>query len=221
MRSRQFALTAAAVFLAAACAGPALARQAIEGSGELETRTLDVAAFTKIDLGGAFDVEIGFGQNQQVEVTVDDNLWDNLVADVDGGRLELDWAKNCDPSDRCAIRITMSAPLEEFTLHGAGDVEVEGLAGKRLAFYLRGAGDVELDGTVDALEIMLTGAGDCDARELEAKDVKVSLSGVGNCKVYASESLDAKVSGVGNVTYWGDPERKSTKVSGLGNIDGR
>ena len=217
MPLRTIALAVATLLL---LAGPAAAREALEGSGELETRTLDLAEFTKIDLGGAFDVTVAVGRDQKVEITVDDNLWENLDATVDDGRLAIDWDRNCRPTDGCTVRITM-ARLEEFNLHGAGDVDIRGLGGDALTFYLRGAGDARLAGQVDELTIYLTGAGNCVARGLEAKDVKVRVSGVGNCEVHASASLDAEVSGVGNVTYWGSPDEKSVQVSGMGSIDAR
>lgn len=220
MRSRLIA-PAAALVVATLLAGPTLAAEALAGSGKLETRTLDLAAFTKIDLGGAFTARIAFGKTQRVDVTVDDNLWDNLQAAVDEGRLALDWARHCQPSAGCAVTITMAAPLEEFTLAGAGDVGITGLAGRHLTFYLRGAGNAVLDGTVDGLEIVLTGAGSCAARGLKAKDVTIILAGMGDCEVHASASLDARISGVGNVTYWGEPGKKQTEVTGKGEIIGR
>ncbi|HPF70775.1 MAG TPA: head GIN domain-containing protein [Candidatus Krumholzibacteria bacterium] len=217
MRFRHLVIAAAAVLLAAS---PALAKKAIDGSGKLETRNLDLPAFTKVDLGGAFDIDVTFGETAKVEVTIDDNLWDNLEADVDGGELRLDWIRNCKPSDDCRIRITMTQ-LEEFSLHGAGNVSIAGFDGPALAFKLRGAGDATISGRTGALDVLLTGAGSLHARDLEAKRVDVRLSGVGNCEVHAVDSLDADISGVGNVDYWGEPEHKVTHVSGMGSIRGR
>lgn len=221
MRFPIHALAAGTLLLAVALATPVQAAgKTIEGSGKLETRTLELDAFTKIDLGGAFDVEVTIGKTRKVEISIDDNLWDNLEAHVEDGTLDLEWDKNCQPSDHCAVHITMAA-LEEFTLHGAGDVDVSGLDGKSLIFYLRGAGDVKLDGKVKDLEIFLTGAGNCDARKLKAEDVAIVLSGVGDCEAYASASIDVQITGVGNVTYWGSPEEKSINVAGMGNVEAK
>ena len=218
MRLSHIALAAAGVLLVAAGHDDARAgRDRIEGSGRLETRTLDLEAFDAVELGGAFDVTITFGEQQRVEATLDDNLFDNLEAEVSGGELRLGWDKNCDASNDCEFRITMVA-LREFSLHGAGDVEIAGYAGDRLELNLRGAGDMELDGEVGHLEIGLQGAGDIDARDLKAEHVEISLSGVGDCEVYASVSIDARLSGVGDLKYWGNPEHRKTKVTGIGDI---
>ncbi|MFO7607664.1 MAG: DUF2807 domain-containing protein [Candidatus Krumholzibacteriia bacterium] len=221
MRIRLIALATALLGVAVLSAGPAPAAEALAGSGKPETRTLDLAAFTRIDLGGTFNASIGFGKTQRVEVTIDDNLWDNLRAEVDDGRLTLDWNEHCQPTVPAVVKIVMAAPLEEFTLAGAGNALVAGLSGKHLDLYLRGTGSTALEGFVESLQVILTGAGSCDAGELKAKDVKVVLSGVGDCHVHATASLDVRLSGVGNVTYRGDPQEKTTEVTGRGEIMAR
>lgn len=221
MRIRLIALAAALLGATALSAGPVPAAEPLVGSGKPETRTLDLAAFTKIDLGGAFAAGIVFGKTQRVEVTIDDNLWDILRAEVDEGRLSLDWAGHCQPAVPAVVKIVMAAPLQEFTLAGAGDARVTGLAGKQLDFYLRGTGSAAVDGFVETLQVFLTGAGSCDAGELKAQDVTVVLSGVGDCAVHADGSLDVRISGVGNVTYTGDPKEKATEVTGRGEVMAR
>ena len=47
-----------------------------KGSGDMETRQLSLDEFRAIDVGGAFDIDVSFGKEQKVEVTIDDNLWD-------------------------------------------------------------------------------------------------------------------------------------------------
>ena len=155
-----------------------------------------------------------------VEITIDDNLWDILTADVKHGTLELGWEENCRPDNACKVVIEVPE-LTEFDLRGAGDVVIERFRGSAFAFHLSGAGDLTMDGEVDDLEIRLSGAGNVDTRDLKARNVDVSISGAGNADVYASGSLKGRVSGVGNLEYWGDPETKKTHVSGLGNIERR
>ena len=179
----------------------------IEGSGKLETRDFDLAAFTDLELNGSLDAEIAFGDRQKVSVTLDDNLFDNLELDVDDGELTVDWDESCDPDNKSRIVITMKR-LASIELNGAGDIDVDGFRGDSFSFRLRGAGD-----------ITLMGAGDVDAKELKAKHVEVSVTGVGDAEVTATESIDAKVSGVGDIKYWGKPEKEKTRVSGLGDID--
>lgn len=201
-------------------AGPASAMKwgrGIKGSGDLETRTIDVQDFDEVQLRGAFDVDIQVGQDRSVQVTVDDNLWDILVVEVHGGTLELGWDENCRPDRDCRVEIRIPE-LKAFELMGAGDVGIQGLKGGSFQFDLRGAGDVDLEGEVEKLKVRLSGAGDVDAEDLKADHVDAQVSGAGNASVYAKKSIRARVSGVGNLTYYGDPEDRDTHVSGVGNI---
>jgi hypothetical protein len=221
MRCRHVSLLLVTLLLAVALAAPAQAgwgKKGIEGSGELETRELDLKDFDAIELGGAFAVEVKFGDRQKVEVTIDDNLWDNLEADVSGSTFELGWDKNCDPDDDCRVEITVRK-LERLEVHGACEALVHDFDGDKFEFNVHGAAELDINGTVDVLEIHISGAAEVNARDLQAKSVKARISGAAEAEVYASESIDAHISGAGELDYWGGPDKKSTKVSGVGSID--
>lgn len=192
----------------------------IEGSGDPETRSLDLEDFTEIDLGGAFELEVSFGSRQSVDITVDDNLWDNLEVEVRSGRLTVDWDKSCRPEVDCKIVVVVKQ-LEEISIHGACEADIEDIQGETFRFNVSGAGDLEINGEVNELEVQISGAGDVDARDLKAKSVDIRISGAGSAEVYASESLKARISGAGDLKYYGDPEDRDTKVSGVGSIKSR
>jgi len=222
MRSRYSVTAALLTVTLLLAAGQATAfsfgKDVIEGSGDMETRTLDLKEFDSIDVGGAFDLEITLGDEQKVVMTIDDNLWDNLEIEVSGGTLEIDWDKSCSYEGDCRVEIVVRK-LEEVDIHGAADVEIKDFHGESFSFNVSGAAELEMDGTVDKLGISVSGAGDIDTRDLKAKSVKVSVSGAGEAKVYASESFEGRVSGVGSIDYWGNPEHKKTRVSGIGHIN--
>jgi hypothetical protein len=81
-----------------------------------------------------------------------------------------------------------------------------------------GASNIQASGETKKLEIDMSGASNINTRELRALSVRVSGSGAGHAKVYASEELNAKLSGVGSITYAGDPKVVTKDVSGLGSI---
>ncbi|RKZ14849.1 hypothetical protein DRQ50_08330 [bacterium] len=223
MRFRHTVTTIAIPLLVLALALPAQARwfgsgKGIEGSGDMETREFDLKTFEAIELGGAFSVEIRFGDKQSVAVTIDDNLWENLETGVSHGTFELDWDKNCEPDDDCKVVITMGN-LERLEVHGACDATVKDFDSDRFEFNVHGAAELYINGQADELEINISGAGEVDARNLKAKHVKVRISGAGDAELYASESIDARISGAGNLDYWGNPDHEKTNVSGVGSID--
>ncbi len=222
MRSRYLvipALLAMALFLTAAEATAfSFGKDTIEGSGKMETRELNLKEFDSIDVGGAFELEITLGDEQKVVMTIDDNLWENLEAEVHDSTLEIGWDKSCNPDGDCTVVMVVSE-LKGIDIHGAAEVEIEGYRGDSFTFDVSGAAELEMDGEVDDLEINISGAGEIDTRDLKAKSVKITVSGAGEAKVYASERFEGRVSGVGSIDYWGDPEHQKTKVSGLGDIN--
>ena len=221
MRSRYSGLATLVAVTMMLAAGQAAAfsfgKNVIEGSGDMETRTLDLKEFDAINVGGAFELDITLGDEQKVIMTIDDNLWDNLEVEVSGSTLEIGWDKSCSPEGDCRVEIVVRK-LEEVDIHGAAEVEIRNFHGDSFSFDVSGAAELEMDGTVDKLEINVSGAGDIDTRDLKAKSVHVSVSGAGEARVYASESFNGRVSGVGSIDYWGDPDHQKTRVSGIGNI---
>ncbi len=187
----------------------------IRGSGDMETRTFDLDKTNAVSIHGAFDLYVTFGKKQKISVTIDDNLWDNFEIKVKNGNLDLDWEDNCRPDSDCRIDLVL-VELEEVSVYGACDANIDDYDGDSFSFNVRGAGDLEINGEVDDLEISISGAGDVDAEELIANHVDVSISGAGSGSVYAEKSIEARISGVGSLTYYGDPEEKSTLVSGMG-----
>ena len=189
----------------------------IEGSGKVETRSFALDTFDTIELEGAMDIDVSFGGKQSVEVSLDDNLFDNLELDVRGKTLTIGWKESCEPDGDTSMKVVVKS-LTGMRIEGAGDVEIHGLKGDDFEYALHGAGDLDVDGEVDRFEISLNGAGDIDARDLKAKHVEARLNGVGDIEITATESIDAAVNGVGEIDYWGKPDREKTRIGGLGEI---
>lgn len=206
-------------------AGPASAgrwswgsRDDIEGSGDIVTIERDVRGFSRIKIDCAFDLEITIGDWKPMELVFDDNLLEYVETEVTGRTLRLDCSEDLDFDESCLIRIQMPE-LTEVTIDGAGDVSIKNFQGDSFEYNLNGAGNLDIAGEAKELAINLNGAGHIDARRLQATEVDVDLAGAGSVDVYAEESFRGSVSGVGNITYYGDPEHVRERVSGIGSID--
>ncbi|MEJ2006455.1 MAG: DUF2807 domain-containing protein, partial [Cyclobacteriaceae bacterium] len=103
------------------------------------------------------------------------------------------------------------------TMSGAGEVDMDVDLG-RLELDISGAGAVELKGNAEEQDISMSGAGGYDAEELISRRCRISISGVGGAQVYVTEDLDATVSGIGGVSYLGNPSNVRSDISGLGSI---
>jgi len=192
-------------------------RDCIDGSGDLVTESRDLEEFTRIKLSGSMDLYVNVGRDQEVQLTFDDNLIDLIETEVRGKTLKI-WSEESYSCSR-GCRIDISVPsLETVQLSGSGDIEIYDLSGDMFEYTVSGSGDLQVSGEVAEVEIKVSGSGDVDARDLKAADVYVRVSGSGDVRVFASESFDGKVSGSGDITFYGDPEHVSRRVSGSGDI---
>ena len=187
-------------------------------SAHAQTVERTVDEYTSIELKGAADVHVTVGDDYYLKIEGPEDRLDNLTTTVKDGVLTIsEESKGFFTKGSIEIWITVPA-ISAFTLSGAGDVDIAGVAGESFELTVRGAGDIDVSGEVDSTTISLSGAGDIDARELIAKNVTITVRGAGDVDVYASESLTATVKGVGDVTYYGDPETVTSDVKGVGDI---
>jgi hypothetical protein len=189
----------------------------IGGSGTAASDTREVPAFSGVTLAGAADVSAGVGGEPRVVVHADDNLLSIITTEVEDGMLVVSQSEPFVPVTPPLVEVTAPS-LDTLRLSGAGDLTVEGHDLARLDVSLTGAGALRGSGSVERLDLMLSGAGDVELEGLVAADVSAVLSGAGNIAVNATRSLDAKVTGVGTISYGGNPAEVKRAVIGPGAI---
>ena len=201
-------------------------------------KNIQLEPFTGIDILGAFKVKLIQDEQQLLEASGDEGLVEAVRYEVQNGTLKIWMEKHARKAGDLQLYIH-SAEFHKLNIHGTselesqtpirgeslelrisgtGDVNLD-LYVKRLETRVSGAGDLDLKGTAEALEINLSGAGNIDAEELLAQRVEVRISGTGNADVHASESLDVSISGLGNVTYSGEPTTLNKRISGMGRLN--
>src|SRR5690606_17890905 len=102
-------------------------------------------------------------------------------------------------------------------LSGAGSIKLS-LKINELDLNLSGAGVLEVSGQANSQIVNLSGAGALEAKDLESQYCEINISGVGNAKVNVVKDLNATISGLGNIEYFGNPEKISQNVSGMGKV---
>lgn len=209
-------LLAVLVFLAAALP-PAAAMDCIEGSGVAREETRPVAPFTELAVDGVFAVRVLVGPSQQVAIRGDDNILPYIRTTVRNGRLSVSSDRSlCIRTD---LRLEIHVPsLTAFASNGTVDLTVTGIHGPRFSLTLGGSGAAALSGRCERFEALLAGAGDLEAGELEAGQVSVRLTGAGDASVFAAERLEAAITGMGTITYAGEPDEIHQDISGLGDV---
>lgn len=192
----------------------------VRGNGKVTTSEREIANFTEIELGGAYCVDIKVGDKPSLSISGEENILRYIRTHVEGDKLIIDTKKNISPRKEIRIKITVPR-LESIESSGACEVYAENISSDRFKLDISGAGSVELNGRADKVEIDISGAASLQAKNLKAKSLYVSLSGASSADVFASEYLDVSVSGVGSVTYYGNPKDVKKDVSGVGSITKR
>lgn len=208
-------LTAAALFTFSSCRHLG---KGVQGSGVRKTEKRSLPAFKSIETNGAFEIDVTCQQAASFEIEGDDNLLPLIKTEVRGDVLRIysDRSYNA----KRAISVRMALPdLEAIRSNGAADIHVSKVKNDELTIGWQGAGRIEAAGETKFVHISSTGAGKIDTGGLHAERAKVSVTGAAQVDVYASQQLDVTVSGVGQVTYGGNPPVVNKSVSGFGSVN--
>lgn len=84
-----------------------------------------------------------------------------------------------------------------------------------------GVGEVQLAGRAERADLGISGSGSIQGRDWAVGSVVVHASGVGGIDLGRIDELDATISGIGSLTYSGQPVIKRQSISGLGGIRSR
>ncbi|WP_439881996.1 head GIN domain-containing protein [Pontibacter sp. MBLB2868] len=208
----------------------------IKGEGDIETRTLTLDPFTRVEANGDFNVYIQQGPVQTVLVKGEPNILDMLETDISNSTWGIEYsgcvrrskqvdvyitlpevqAMYLNGSGRITSQNTLTTTELPVTLNGSGKIELD-VSATKVITQVTGSGKVVLQGETDLHNVNISGSGRAEAFNLQAGNVTVNLSGSGVAEVSASETLAADITGSGMVYYLGDPTVTS-HVSGSGKV---
>ncbi len=190
----------------------------IAGSGNRKAEKRELKSFNAIDTSGAYEINITCQKPASFEIEADDNILPLIKTEVRDGVLVVSNDQQYHSSKSPILRISLPE-LSSVSSHGAGDVNIADANGSDLVLKSTGAANIDATGKAKSLTISSTGAGNIDTSKLTAEKAKVDATGAANVDVYASEQLDVSVSGVGSVTYSGNPKVVNKSVSGIGSVN--
>lgn len=206
-----------------------------------KTETRSVSGFSKVSVGGGYDVYLKQGDTEEVRLEGSTEAMAKIETTVDGDVLKIKQKKskgwNWDNSGKLKIYVTFKSltaitssgssdimveskiVAEDFSLVTSGSSDVEmSLEVNTFKMVLSGSSDVKLSGVANAQTIVVSGSGDIDALDLESNEASVRISGSGNVALHVKDVLDGSVSGSGDIHYRGTPRQK-VKISGSGSIN--
>lgn len=208
----------------------------ISGTGDIETRTLQLEAFSRFILDINADLYLTQGEAQSVQIQGKGNIIDAINTDISGNTWNI-------TSEKCLkntgdMKIFITIPTVSFislsasgliagenTIH-SNELEVDLSGSGRIDLNttvdqidgdLSGSGEVNISGDTEYLRFNISGAGDLQTFDLDSKRSFVSISGSGETKVNVQDNLKVRISGSGNVYYKGYPQL-DVQVSGSGQV---
>lgn len=208
----------------------------IDGNGNVVNETRDVDSFNKINLSGGYEVILNQGDEESLEIEIDENLLEYIESEVKNNTLYISSTASFGRTETLKLYITVvnlkdldvSGAIEltnkgtfkgeklEIDVSGAADINLD-LEVEELSMDMSGASETTLKGSADDFEIELSGAGELDAEKFKTQHTSVDISGAGEATVFAKETLDVEVSGAGSIKYKGNP-KISKDISGAGSI---
>ena len=234
-------LAAAATLLAATLPSAACSRDRAEDGGPMVSRNFSVGNFSKIEVGGNFDVDVRTGAKPSVEVRASEALLERLEVEVHGDELTIKsrrkgWFGGWGSHGKGQIHITVPS-LTAATLAGAGEMRIDKVQGdafegqiagsgdlsvgavqvKQLKLGIAGAGSAQAAGKAERAEYEIAGSGDVKVGGLDAQDVKVSIAGSGNVNGRATRTARVDIAGSGDVELAGGAKCDVHKA-GSGNV---
>jgi putative autotransporter adhesin-like protein len=208
----------------------------IDGNGEVTKEQRAVSSFNKIEISGAYEVLINQGNEERLELEVDENLLEHIKTKVKNNTLHIK-SKKIGSATSLKLYITVvdvesidvSGAVElknkgiyqaenlEIDVSGAADIDLS-VDVKILNMSMSGASEITLDGKAQTLGIKMSGASDLNAKKLKTTNSFIDISGAGSAVVHAKKTLKVEVSGAGSVKYKGSPKIEK-EISGAGSVE--
>lgn len=203
-------------------------------------KTYSIQSFSSVESDVVGNVIFTQSEVVSARAEGDKELIDNLRIIEENDVLKIDNLSSVNNKGKKELTIYISSPtIKEINMEGVGNFKMDGainignlkidfdgvgnfeameLKSKNIKANYEGVGNLKLGGTTDYLEIDSGGVGSVDTQKMKAKNLVVRADGVGSVKCFASESIDLKNSGVGSITYYGNPKVRNLKNAGIGKI---
>ena len=182
-------------------------KNAINGEGDVISKSFDFKDFDQIVINGHADVE--FTQSSAYEVTVrtQENVLEWLDYKVDGTTLIIETKEHRDIRAKNYDLFIQAPQLKKLTVNGASDFNIKD--------HLRMDGD---------LTVQVNGAGDLDFDNVTCDSFSVEVNGAADANLHAIDirkDLKVQVNGAGDVNISGNAKDVTLEVHGAGDIDAR
>lgn len=209
----------------------------IKGSGNQNTENRKFGDFSRIEIQGAYTVNLKQDSSMGVSITGDDNLLKYIRTGVSGGKLHIYSKKNFCSKGAIVINIGIGK-LESLSADGAVELKADGkINTDDLKLSLSGANKITLDvnatnfsaegsganelflsGQAAAAKVEYTGSGKLHAFDFVVGDYNLKTTGASHCEINVLKTLQVHTMGAAEVKYKGNPENIQNEKSGASKL---
>lgn len=197
------------------------ALRTIRGTGDITAEERELADFSAVNLAGIGNVIVDYGEQAALRIEAEDNLLPYIETEVEDNTLTIGIRENVNilPTQGIFYYLTVR-DLNEVRVSGLGNIDVPQLEGTSVALHISGGGDINVD-EVNAkdLSVRLSGLGSLTIDGGQVSNSNVQLTGAGNYNAsdLASEVVTIRLTGLGSAGVWARDALDAT-ITGGGSV---
>lgn len=218
----------------------------LQETGVTTTSEGTFSSFDELEIEGAFDVTIEYGDAYSYKMTADDVYKGIVMFEMDEQTLKISLKRGVTVKGKNNPKIVLYIPSTvvfeelEVEVSGASSLRTAGLKAKTIVVEVSGASKVDMsrvdleeldvdlsgastgviDGYATEACIELSGVSSFKAHDLDMKECEVKTSGVSSVRVgKVSHEFECNTSGVSSVKYSGEPKKVVINTSGVSNVN--
>jgi len=177
-----------------------------KGSGNIISQNRNVANFTQVDNATSINVVITEGSSQEVQVSADDNVINEINTTVENDVLKIDLSKGNYTDVTITVSVTIPN-LESLENTGSGNMTISGFEDlSNLSIDNEGSGSIMINGSGTVLLLKNSGSGSYEGFGFTVANCTVNNTGSGNCEINCTQTLSGSNSGSGSVFYKGSAD---------------
>jgi hypothetical protein len=214
--------------------GCAQAGSAINGSGKIIDRNIDIAEFNNVQAQGKLNLEIVSSDSYKITISTDENLINRVLFTREDETLEIKieapasffptslkitiampQVKSLNLADGALATISINKSIASFNLVLTGASSFSGyLEAEATNFYLSGQSQVSLKGQSKKLELDVAGASKLDLSKFLLSGANVKLRETSIAILNVNGDLNVVLKDASKIYYLGNPLIKNTSIIG-------
>jgi len=185
-----------------------------------ETKTYDLAGFTRVSASAGTTVNVKVGGDYSVVAESSSDGLEKLRVEVRDDELRIgrqhrtmSWGRG----NRVVVNVTLPA-LSGLEVSSGASLDATGVDASSFDLDASSGGSLEVTGRCDALNVDVSSGGDIEARGLECRTANADASSGGSADIFASESIVGDASSGGDIDVYGKPTNVNKDTSSGGSI---